>query len=315
MDIRSTYTKLDHRLRADGNFSTFAWITVALGYVISYQLLAVGGYEWVLFRDAAFNGGIAGRVANPPYIFALLYPLFLLSLRVGIFIYSLVGIGAVYTTHRLTGINKWLLLASFPVLQNLFSAQLDPLSLLGVALGWWAIQEKRPYHLGISLVLLGIKPHVTGALAIVYLIWGWHPTVLVAPALVLLYSFAIYGFWLPGWLESIVGQSSGGNPFFNGGIGAYPYGLLLWLPILLGRRVYNRLQLANAVIAATILSMPYVGSYSVMAFLGLPVSWMTYLFVLPLYLVLDIRPFLILVVLYPIGFFFWQRARFARSVG
>ena len=291
------------------SLGTFAWFATAFGYVISYQLLAVGGYEWALFQEAAFQGGLAARVANPPYIFALLYPLLLLPLRMGVFISSLIGITAVYTTHRLTGINKWLLLFSFPVLQNLFSAQLDPLSMLGVALGWWAIREKRPYHLGISLVLLGIKPHVTGALAVVYLIWGWQPAVLVAPVLVMLYSFALYGFWLPGWFESIVGQSSGTTPFFDGGVGLYPYGLLLWLPILLGRRLYSQLQLANAVIAATILSMPYVGPYSVMAFLGLPVSWMTYLFVLPLYLVLDIRPLLILVVLYPIGLKLWLYLR------
>ncbi|MCA9897830.1 MAG: hypothetical protein H6654_10490 [Ardenticatenaceae bacterium] len=290
------------------SLGTFTWFAIALGYVCSYQLLGVGGYEWALFRNAAFNGGLAARVANPPYIFALFYPLFLLPLRVGIFIYSLIGIGAVFATHRLTGLNKWLLLLSFPIVQNLFSAQLDTLSMLGVALGWWAIQQKRPYHLGLALVLLGIKPHVTGILIIAYLVWGWHPAALLAPTLALLYSFAFYGFWIPGWLESAVGQSSGSAAFFNGGLGAFPYGLLLWLPILLGRQLYSRLQLANAVTAATMLSMPYVGSYSVQAFLGLPLSWVSYLFMLPVYMVLDVRPLLILIVLYPLAHFFVDRS-------
>lgn len=272
---------------------------IATGYVLGFQYLAIGGYEWFHFRAAALNHGLAPKVANPPYVFALLYPLALLPVRWGIFVYSFVGVAAIYLTHRLTHVNRWLLLLSYPVLRNLFYNQLDMLSMLGVALGWWAVERKRPWWLGVALVLLGIKPQVTGVLGIVYLAWGWHYTALVIPSIVLLYSFLVYGFYLTDWVAHTLQQSTGANVFFHGGLGAFPWGLLAWLPLIVGCRFYSKRQAAASIIAATMLSVPYVGSYSVMAFLGLPFTWFTPVFALPLNFLIDLRIVLILIVILP----------------
>jgi len=289
--------------------ATFAWFAIAAGYVLGFQYLAIGGYEWFNFRAATLNHGLAPKVANPPYIFALLYPLALLPVRWGIFVYSLVAIAAIYLTHRLTQVNKWLLLLSYPTIRNLFYSQLDVLSMLGVALGWWAIKRKRTLWLGVALVLLGIKPQITGVLGIVYLVWGWHFTALVIPLLVLLYSFLVYGFYFPDWIAHTMQQSTGANPFFRGGLGAYPWGLLAWLPLIVGYRFCSRRQIAAATIAATMLSFPYVGSYSVMAFLGLPFAWFTPVFSVPLNLLIDLRIVLILIAAVPWLQWLWRAIR------
>ncbi len=280
--------------------ATFAWFAIAIGYTWGFQYLTIGGYEWFLFKEAALNNGLAPRVANPPYTFALLYPIALLPVRWGIFIYSFIAIFSIYFTHRLTKVNKWLLLFSYPTIRNLFYAQLDTVSMLGVALGWWAIQRQKPIWLGGAITLLGIKPHVTSVLGVVYAVWGWHLKILWIPAIVLLYSFALYGVWLPEWIQHTLNQTANSDPFFQGGVGAYPWGLLAWLPLIIGYRYYSRKQAAAAIMAATILSMPYVGAYSVMAFLGLPASWFTYLFALPLNFWIDLRLILVAVIIYPL---------------
>ena len=182
-----TQCSLNRRLdlKKRERLATFAWFALAIGYVLGFQYLTIGGYEWFHFQAASLNNGLAPKVANPPYIFALLYPLALLPVRWGIFVYSFIAIAAIYATHRLTRVNKWLLLLSYPTLRNLFYSQLDVLSMLGVALGWWAIQRKRTIWLGAALVLLGIKPQATGILGIVYLVWGWHLEALLIPWIVL----------------------------------------------------------------------------------------------------------------------------------
>jgi hypothetical protein len=286
--------------------STFIWFALAIAYVLGFQYLEVGGYEWFLFREATLSNGFAPRVANPPYTFSLLYPIALLPVRWGIFVYSFVAVFFVYLTHRLTKVNKWFLLFSYPTIRNLFFAQLDILSMLGVALGWWSIQRKKPVWLGVAVTLLGIKPQVTGVLGFIYAVWGWHVKVLFFPTAVLLYSFLFYGFWIPEWIQHILSQSTGSDPFFQGGIGAFPWGLLAWLFLILGYRYYDKTQFAAAVIAATILSAPYVGFYSVMAFFGLPTLWYTYLLALPLHFLIDMRLILIAIIIYPLLQYSWQ---------
>jgi hypothetical protein len=121
---------------------------------------------------------------------------------------------------------------------------------------------------------------------------------LVIPTIVLLYSFLVYGFYVPDWITHTLQQSTGANPFFLGGLGAYPWGLLAWLPLIVGHRFYSRKQ-AAATLSATMLSMRYVGPYSVMSFLGLPFDWFSLVFALPLDPWIDLRTLLILVVIFP----------------
>jgi hypothetical protein len=168
---------------------------------------------------------------------------------------------------------------------------------------------KRPLWLGVALVLLGIKPQATGILGILYLAWGWNIAVLLIPALVLLYSFLVYGLWIPGWISHTLQQSTGLAPFFQGGLGAYPWGLLAWLPLIVGYRFYSRKQAAAATLAATMLGMPYVGPYSVMAFFGLPFAWFTPVFALPLEFLIDLRLVLILIVILPWLQRLWRAVR------
>jgi hypothetical protein len=123
---------------------------------------------------------------------------------------------------------------------------------------------------------------------------------------VFLYSLLLYGWWLPGWLNHTLNQSVGPTTFFDGGLGAFPWGLLAWLPLIVGYRYYQQKEAAAAIISATILSVPYAGEYGVMVYLGLPLAWFSYLFALPLEFVMDMRLILVILVLQPFLKRLWQ---------
>jgi hypothetical protein len=102
---------------------TCAWFALAIANLIGWQYLRYGGYEWYLFREVRLTGFMSvPGVANPPYAGILLYPLAPWPARGGIFLFITLSIGCYYLVHRLTGVNKWLLLLSYPGVRVLFSA-------------------------------------------------------------------------------------------------------------------------------------------------------------------------------------------------
>lgn len=147
---------------------------------------------------------------NAPWTLLFFIPVTLLSLRTG---------QAVLTVSTLMTILAAMSLAReerrFPVYALAFSlfnlhtfdllirGQIDGFSLLGVALGWWAIRQRQPWGLSLGFWLMAIKPINVALVGVVYLIAirGWSRSeqmkVVALPVLSLLGSFFLLGFDWP----------------------------------------------------------------------------------------------------------------------
>jgi hypothetical protein len=187
---------------------------------------------------------------------------------------TLLNVSKIRWGSYLRGANKFWLLLSFPAFWGLWVGQLDGLVMLGVALGFWAVQQQRPVVLGLALALLLAKPHIGGPTALLYLYWLRHWKAPATFAAVVLLSMLVWGGqWPYLWLRNLWLESGGGATAAQGtNISLFPYGLLawrccccLWPPAA-----------DHAVLAATFLSTPYAPIYSLLALLVLPLPWWAY---------------------------------------
>ncbi len=299
------------------------WWGVALGVVVG--LVVIADQSEVIIRDwreyyrpATLSGDYLGyrNTANPTYIVLLFRPLATLPLKAGFALLGGLSVVCFRLTARLSGINKWLIFPSYPALWMLVYGQIDAVVALGVALGWWAIRNKRPYWQGAATLLLILKPHVAGLLALVYLVWQRDRRALVVSGLFVLATLPFLGLWPLQWAQVLLsetnlaaagaGQNTAVNEWNN--IGLYPYGLLL-LPLLLVP--YAREQKIPAVISASLLASPYAGAYTLMAVMGVPLPLVIYpILSLPLftqagYDLIILAP--LALVIYPVILYFWQR--------
>lgn len=293
------------------------WWGVGIGFIFalpifSSQIELLGNDWFQIYRPATISDNylIAGLTANPLYVLFIFWPLAQLPATVGYFTLILINILAFRLIAHLSGINKWLIFPSFPSLWMLIYAQIDVLVALGVIIGWWAIKNNRPNWQGCATVLLFLKPHIGGALALVYLFWQKDKRSFIVIGIVGAASLFAFGIlWPIEWVTylfaevinaaNISGFNDDRNAWNN--IGLFPYGLLSWLLVLLP---YPRKYKIPAIISASILSVPYAGAYSLLAIMAvqLPI-WVYPILSLPLvhplgYTLIIIAP--IAMVTYPV---------------
>lgn len=271
-----------------GRYEEVIWWGAAFGMVIG--LLVIADTTAVIMRDwreyyrpATLSGDYLGyrNTANPTFIVLFFAPLAVLPLKVGFLILNIVSVIAFRVTAKLSNINKWLIFPSFPALWMVVYGQIDALVALGVALGWWAIRNKRPYWQGLATILLVLKPHVTGLLAITYLLWQRDRRAFVVSISFFLVTLLIFGLWPVEWLTTLFSETNlavggqGQNTIVNewNNIGLYPWGLLL-LPLLLVP--YTREKKIPAIISASLLASPYSGAYTLMAVMGVSLPGLIY---------------------------------------
>jgi len=101
---------------------------------------------------------------------------------------------------------------SFPVLAMFWMGNMEPFPLLGAALSAWAIRERRPWVLGLGLVLLATKPQEAFLVAPV-LLWAvrrWRRSewvqVALAPIVVAFLTVALFD-W--SWLRKLLNAPGG----------------------------------------------------------------------------------------------------------
>ena len=257
------------------------WWGVALGIVIGCGLNAISGFDWVHFYYPRAHDFAPETVINPLWLYLLIAPLGYLPMRVSYALFSLVNVSLLWLGSRLTGVNRFALLLSFPALWVLWYGQVDILVMFGAALGFWAVQTRRPIWLGVALLLLLIKPHIGAPLAILYFLWLRDWRALAVCGAVLFLTLIIWGFdWPLSWLRSLlqvaapppdVALTTAGQ---QTNISLFPYGLLAWLVMLLPM---SRVERAIGTLAATFLSAPYAATYSLITLLVLPAPWWVYL--------------------------------------
>ena len=95
----------------------------------------------------------------------------------------------------------------------LFVGTLDAWSLLGAYLGYWALQARRPWLLGVALLLLAVRPQnaVLTAPMLVLAMRRWPrqrlAEVALAPAAVMVASFVSFGWdWPLRWWQNVLTQ-------------------------------------------------------------------------------------------------------------
>lgn len=265
------------------------------------------GYEWHGTFGPATRTDYAAHplVANPPYILFIFKPLALLPPSAAIAALTLLTLGAIKASSKLTKVDPWLLLFSGPAVFVLLHSQIDGWVMFGVALGWWAVKRRSGFWLGLAGLILLLKPQSGLVVFLIYLlILAWKNKIQagLTIAIVLLcveLSWLFHGVWLETWLTKILSWTK----IKKHSVGIFPWGLLSFVPIVLWRRRYTETQRFAAIVAASLLSSPYAGSSNVMAAFAFPhPNW---LYLLSWIVILRRIPYLILIppltiIIYPI---------------
>ncbi len=272
------------------NFEEVVWWALAIGAAVGLVFVVddpanIIGRDWqTIYRPATLSDDFIhyATVANPPYILFVFYPFALLTPLIGYFGIMVLTILSFRLTAYLSSFNKWLIFPSFPALWMLVYGQIDGWVMLGVAIGAWAIQSKKPYYQGVATLLLFLKPHVGAVLALIYLIWQWNWRSFVVSISVCLLSLIFFGVkWPIEWVTRLLfetslasqaqGFSGDANSFNN--VGLFPYGLMAWLLLLIP---YPKEEKIAAIVAASILSSPYAGGYSLLSTMGVSLPILVY---------------------------------------
>jgi hypothetical protein len=159
---------------------------------------------------------------------------------------------------------------------------LDGIVMLGVALGWWAVENHRPYWLSLASTLILTKPAIGLPILILYWWWQQDYRVIIVPALATVLAQFVYGWaWPIRWIQTLFhGMELVARSMT---ISWFPYGLLAFLIILLPLPRWDRVI---AMLSATFLGSPFAGLYSLVTLLAWPIPrWTFLLFSLDLWLI------------------------------
>src|SRR5260221_11830126 len=139
--------------------------------------------ETRLYDSATLDSSYSNGFFNAPWTLILLVPLSLLPLQIGeavLNVGSLVGIllciRALALTKPIPVYAIALAMANLHSFDVLLRGEIDVVPLLGVVLGWWAVQTRRPLALSLALALMAVKPVnvVLPALVLLLAIRDWR---------------------------------------------------------------------------------------------------------------------------------------------
>ena len=256
------------------------------------------GYDYLVHYHDVFSIGFGVDTWWPYWGYWILYPFTLLSPVLGLFLWNVTNAIGVGLLAKKSQINLFYLAFSFPVFYMLGNGQVEGILAFGVLLGL----SGNPILVGLGLVILSIKPQVTGLLAL-WIVWkNKDYRDFIIPLVTVLISFAIHGMWVDNWILSILNK---GDYLNNVGWNIsllFPYSLVL-LPLLyMFRKDFRAMLVLPAIL------MPYYAFYS----LSLPIAvaqkayfWLfallwslSLIFVLTAYPSLALYPWILLVLVY-----------------
>jgi len=186
-------------------------------------------------------------------------------------------IGLLYWATRVFKGRHWVVFSSYAFAWTLIYGQIDGLVVGGLALAWWAINQRKSFLVGAGLILASIKPQLS--IFMILMLWWWSPSrwkALAIPALVAGLSFLQWGWWVPEWLSSLTHTSD---------LITLPRNLSLWtltgwlsflcVPIVYALPLERQRKLV-ALSAVTAMSVPYFPLPSSVIFLCMPVPVVFY---------------------------------------
>lgn len=170
------------------------------------------------------------------------------------------NIAAIWFGCRVFGGRSAFALLSFQALYSLIFGQITGVLVGALALLLWAIAQERYWLAGVALTIaltkpqLGFVPGITLVL-LSAIAWRARLKIFLAPALVLLASFVVYGFWVP----EVMARMQETPPIALASISLWQWigwaALLLWLPPLL--MPMTRRARFVALVATNALALPY----------------------------------------------------------
>lgn len=251
------------------------WWAMALGITVGIYLIPTVGFDWFIFYQPQGQHYRPDLLINPMWTYFLIAPLTWLPGRLSLLAMGLLNVGVIYAISRISKVNPFGLLLSFPFFWMIWFGQYDAIVAFGALLGYLALQKKRPYLLGLAVMVLLIKPHIGGFLALVYLVWAkdWRP--FVSMLAVYLLSNLVWGWdWSILWVQKLIQKQI--EPYYvtqKINISLFPYGLVFLLAVFVPMERIKKIQVAQA---ATCLATTYSPAYSLMFLFAFPLPWWGY---------------------------------------
>jgi hypothetical protein len=277
-------------------------VAIAVASVLFYAFLPVGVdfyYQfWPIPRRWLLEGQplYTSRAGfyNPPWTVLLLLPFSLLPIQWGMVALTFFSLGVLLWTVRVFSVTRTVsLLLVLAAVCNLHTfdllvrGQIDAFVLLGVALGFWAVEKHKPWRLSMALVLLTVKP-VNVALPALVILWPilrWTARDLVKvatlPLLAFISSFPLFGWdWPARWWASYQAfpprqawvstlwraLESLHLPLWPGAVlSLFALGFLVWI----ARRVGSNRQSVATAQATNLAITPYSLSYHYVLIMGI----------------------------------------------
>lgn len=279
-------------------------IAVVLIFTLAVVAPFFGGYDYtVAYRGDTLAGTYGLHTVSPYPIYWFIYPFAILPETLGYILWNLVNAICFILAARYW--NNNLLAFSFfiGVFWTFYGGQIE-----GFVCGALVLMMlPNPWLAGLGIAFLTLKPQV-GLFPILFILVqrkDWR--LLAAPALMYLISFLYWGWWIPGWLESLRYVGNVG-PFMASNVSLYPYGFVL---VLLLWRYRSSLKIWMLVQS---LMMPYSPIYSLAPVFSISsppiwvniIIWMFYL-ITEKYIALSYLGFF-----FPLAFLFMEILRIER---
>jgi len=254
------------------------WWAIAIGIVIGFGINfvnGISGFDWFVFYYPQAHQVDSVRLLNPLWIYFVIWPIAQFPIQVSYVLFLLLNLGMFWVGAEFTKSKRFFLLLSFPVFWILWFGQLDGFVLFGTALGLKALESKKPTLMGIAILLLLVKPHIGGPLAVLFFLWSPKRDTLLTILLALILSMIAWGWeWPLSWVKDMLTIPEENYVYQGTNISLYPYGLLAWFALLIPKSPIDKVKVA---LSATLLSVPYAASYSILPLLVLPLPWWVYI--------------------------------------
>ncbi|NDJ53608.1 MAG: hypothetical protein GYB68_11060, partial [Chloroflexi bacterium] len=204
----------------------------------------------------------------------ILWPLSLIPLRLLWTVWTILTVLGLFWASRQMEVNGLLVVFAYPALALVWLGQVDVIILVGLVL---ALTNPNPYWRGFGLLLMSIKPQISGLVFLLLLFYEWYEhkewRALIIPGAVFVLSLLIYGYdWPLRWFQERLSMFGAPGHIWSQAA-RFPEGLVGFLGLFFVR---GKRDQATVLLLGTALSMNWFAVYSYPVFMALfiPGFWM-----------------------------------------